>query len=45
MVNVTINKRPVTVPEGTTILEAAKQAGFPVCFSCFWGFVQILCEG
>lgn len=35
MVNVTINKRPVTVPEGTTILEAAKQAGFPVPTLCY----------
>ena len=35
MVNVTINKRPISVPKGTTILDAAAQAGFPVPTLCY----------
>ena len=30
MINLTINNIPVTVPEGTTILEAARSAGINV---------------
>ena len=36
MVNLTVNGRAVSVPEGTTILEAAKQAGTPVPSLCYW---------
>lgn len=35
MVNVTVNGRPVAVPEGGTILEATKLAGCPVPTLCF----------
>ena len=30
MVSITINGAAVSVPEGTTIMEAAKTAGFPI---------------
>lgn len=33
-VNVTINKTPVTVPEGSTIVEAAKKAGIKIPTLC-----------
>ena len=35
MVNVTVNGRPVSLPEGATILEATKLAGCPVPTLCF----------
>jgi NADH-quinone oxidoreductase subunit G len=35
MVNLTIEDRPVTVPEGTTILEAAKVAGVLIPHYCY----------
>ncbi len=35
MVNLTINNIPVTVPEGTTILEAARDAGIKIPSLCF----------
>lgn len=35
MVNVTVNGIPVSLPEGSTILEATKLAGFPVPTLCF----------
>ena len=35
MVNLTIEDRPVTVPEGTTILEAAKVAGILIPHYCY----------
>ena len=35
MVNLTIEDRPVTVPEGTTILEAAKLAGILIPHYCY----------
>ena len=35
MVNVMVNGIPVAMPEGSTILEATKQAGFPVPTLCF----------
>ena len=35
MVNLKINNIPVSVPEGTTILEAAKQAGIKIPTLCF----------
>ncbi len=35
MVNVTVNGRPISVPEGGTILEATKLAGCPVPTLCF----------
>ena len=35
MVNVTVNGIPVSVPDGSTILEATKVAGFPVTTLCF----------
>ncbi|HEY1953104.1 MAG TPA: molybdopterin-dependent oxidoreductase [Gemmatimonadaceae bacterium] len=35
MVNLTIENRPVTVPEGTTILEAAKLAGVLIPHYCY----------
>ena len=36
MVKLTIDKREVTVPDGVTILEAAKLAGRPVPSLCYW---------
>ena len=36
MINLKINDLPVTVPEGTTIMEAAKTAGFPIPSLCYW---------
>ena len=36
MVNITINGAAVSVPEGTTIMEAAKTAGFPIPSLCYW---------
>ena len=35
MVNLTINNIPVTVPEGTTILEAARAVGIKIPSLCF----------
>ena len=35
MINLTIDDQKVTVPEGTTILEAAKQAGIDIPTLCF----------
>ncbi len=35
MVNLTINGKSVSVPEGTTVLEAAKQAGFEIPTLCY----------
>ncbi len=35
MVNLTIDKIPVSVPEGTSILEAAKQAGISIPTLCY----------
>lgn len=35
MVNLTINKMPVTVPAGTTILEAAKSIGIKIPTLCY----------
>ena len=35
MVNLKINNVPITVPEGTTILEACKQAHYPVPSLCY----------
>lgn len=35
MVNAVINGRPVTAQEGTTILEAAQAAGFPIPHLCY----------
>ena len=35
MVNLTINGRKVEVPEGTTILEAAKKANIDIPTLCF----------
>ena len=36
MVSITINGTAVSVPEGTTIMEAAKTAGFPIPSLCYW---------
>ncbi|MBO5095181.1 MAG: (2Fe-2S)-binding protein, partial [Lachnospiraceae bacterium] len=35
MVNATIDGRPVSVPEGTTIIEAAKMTGIPIPKLCY----------
>ena len=35
MVNLTIDNQKVTVPKGTTILEAAKTAGIDIPTLCF----------
>ena len=35
MINLTIDEQKVTVPEGTTILDAAKQAGIDIPTLCF----------
>jgi len=35
MVNLTINKQQITVPEGTTIMEAAAQAGINIPHLCY----------
>lgn len=35
MVNLTINHKKVSVPEGTTIMEAAKQVGIPIPKLCY----------
>lgn len=35
MINLTINNVPVTVPEGTTIIEAASKVGFKVPSLCY----------
>src|SRR5216110_3216652 len=35
MVNITVEGRPVTVAEGTTILEAAKTAGILIPHYCY----------
>jgi len=35
MVNLTIDQKPVCVPEGTTIIEAAKQVGIPIPSLCY----------
>ena len=36
MVNVTIANKPVSVPEGTTILDAAKTVGIHIPTLCYW---------
>lgn len=36
MVNLTIDHKPVCVPEGTTVIEAARQAGIPIPTLCYW---------
>lgn len=36
MVNLTINHRPVAVPEGTTILKAAESIGVHIPTLCYW---------
>ena len=35
MVNLKINNLPVTVPEGTTILQAARQLGIEIPTLCY----------
>ncbi len=35
MVNITINGRALSVPEGATIMDAARQAGFPIPHLCY----------
>ncbi len=35
MINLTINGKPLTVPEGTTILEAARSAGIAIPTLCY----------
>ena len=35
MVSLRINDIPVTVPEGTTVLEAARSAGFNIPSLCY----------
>lgn len=35
MINLTIDNIPVTVPEGTTVLEAARSAGIKIPSLCF----------
>ena len=35
MINLTIDNQEITVPEGTTILNAAKQAGIDIPTLCF----------
>ena len=35
MVNLTINGKPVTVPEGTTLLDAAKSVGIEIPSLCY----------
>ena len=43
MVNLTIDNKQISVPEGTTILEAAEQNGIPIprlcdrCMPCLCG--------
>ncbi|MDP1760888.1 MAG: 2Fe-2S iron-sulfur cluster-binding protein, partial [Deltaproteobacteria bacterium] len=34
MINLTINDRPIEVPEGTTVLEAARKLGFTIPTLC-----------
>ena len=41
MINLTINSIPVTVEEGTTILEAAKQAGIYIPTLCYDEAVKV----
>ena len=36
MVKLTIDGRPVAVEKGTTILEAARQAGIDIPTLCYW---------
>ena len=36
MVNLTIDGRSVSVPENTTILEAAKSVGVSIPTLCYW---------
>ena len=35
MVNITLDNRKISVPEGTTIMEAAKSAGIPIPRLCY----------
>ena len=35
MIHLTINQKPVAVPEGTTILEAARSAGIEIPSLCY----------
>ena len=35
MVNLTIDNKQISVPEGTTILEAAEQNGIPIPRLCY----------
>ena len=36
MVNLTIDNKPVSVPEGTTILQAAATVGIPIPTLCYY---------
>ena len=36
MINLTINDRPMEVPEGTTVLEAARKLGFTIPTLCYY---------
>jgi len=40
MVNLTINGRPVEVPEGTTVLEAARQIGVKIPTLCYYEAIK-----
>ena len=51
MVNITIDGKPVQVPAGTTVLEAAKQAGIDIPTLCYlrdinetWRIAECLVE-
>ena len=35
MVNITIDNKQISVPEGTTIMEAAASAGIPIPKLCY----------
>ena len=40
MINLTINDRPIEVPEGTTVLEAARKLGFTIPTLCRYDGVK-----
>ena len=40
MVNLTIDNRNISVPEGTTIMEAAGQNGIPIPRSVLWSLKE-----
>lgn len=42
MPNLTINNVPITVPEGTSVLEAAKQAGIKIPTLCYLERIQAI---